>query len=301
MLLLISKPVLILLVVACCKQCFAVEWPNSELTSVSNGIKNMLNDNLSDDEFERKMLKYARDFKMNFGGVNLRALNEFHKTRVSSFRSPCTLHSARVFDGASALFESAAGTDLQQVFDYLFHNQPIEGHSDKCISQFDELARELFSLNFEARELLSSLRRATSPSDDQSRLAKYEQKVQMQEFMQKLASVVDDASVTSMSFADLQQDFDYFSRHEDQVSALLAGTDYASLCGVAVSSPRLREMNAIMRVLLASNTSLRTEKIIHRLAMQTKVLEPNSVQILSLTIFCDRQAMSKTDNLASSK
>lgn len=247
----------------------------------------------STDQSERAALGPSKSLAQTGPGLSMKDYHEFHTARKALMRAPCTLQLVQVFNKSQMAYDSALDDLKDLSIDSEFPLMPVEEQTETCLAQFDNLASELYSLNFKARDSLVSKWNDNHGYQHGTTLDKtgIEKKVETQEFMRHIAYP---ALVTPLSYELVKANIEALYDEHATFLATLKSVSASELCQSVNASKKLQSMKTIMQAMIGSNSNLRTKSIQHKLKMQTPFDEPSAAQVLCLTLFCEQYSKAKT-------
>lgn len=253
------------------------------IDATTKKVLDLLESKLTADEFVQQMTQLAENC-----AVDLRSLHMFFSIREAALNEPCSLENVEAFEEARSSLTSGPGCDLQQAVESLFARRPYALY---CVSEFDKLASIAYSLNYSAESLFGiiyglTMSNAGLVSGVERTIANERIKLTAQNFMTRLAKSIPRPARESMIFDELQASLHPNSRKANAPENLIDSFRHSMFCSQIEESQAIQSMLQIMQRLLAKTSNLRTQELINALSLQIDSLEPNTVKILSLAIFC---------------
>lgn len=226
-----------------------------ELNYVVSKVQELLESQFDREVFKYQMLLLARQTNNQFLDSEIKSLHLVFNAKAN-FNNPCNIDSIQTFKNAHIRCAHIRNPVLRHIMYGLCGDSPMKRYTDKCISEFDELAQQLYNLNEDIREPMSFV-----------------------------ATLISQQNRQSMIHNKLVLDFVMTSRPNPRLEQLVFSEwDY---CGNILSNLAVINFMTVMKKILDPVPSLRSPQLIQRLNDQIDSPLPNTIKLMSLAMFCD--------------
>lgn len=219
----------------------------------------LLESNLLIDRFVDEAQAYARNKKLKYNILNLRALYHIYKAYIN-FEVPCDLDTLAILGSSPRRVGRIRNERLKNIAQYFLQEKPPGFYSENCIREYDSIARQTFSYYDEASELMFLL-------------------------AQQISSV----TRRRMNFAYIKADLDPKIQDNHGLRTIIQTKpfQYYSICNKLEENESIKRIISVFSKILGSMTALRTNEIIRILNEQIIDIETNTIKLLSLAMFCE--------------
>lgn len=175
---------------------------------------------------------------------------------ISMYDQPCNTNIISILVPMPNTITAMRANDIKLVMRYLLQENPTHVYAFKCMDEFDELARQVYSQDSPAIMLMTEL----AYIKPQPR----------------------------MIYLKMMDNLNINNRRNVQVIDLIRknALPYFSACVTTLTHPGILRMHEMFTKIMSPITGLRTDPVIERLRNQINEVGPNTIKVMCLVAFC---------------
>lgn len=233
----------------------AISNLNNEI--LDQRVIDLLEEGLTINMFESFMFDHSTANKLRFRIASIRELYSAYEG-YKTFNEPCNVATMNRLSRATKKAKLLKNETLKRVLDHLLRQRSAEVYMTTCIDDLDRLARELYSSDEVAQQLMTQL-------------------------TTNLATKIP----SRMIYSNVQQYFDSSRPENKYLRSVMEPEKYEPVCDRTNNNPRVQHSMFLLSNILIPDTIFRPKSLVDRLNGQIDDDNgPDTIKLLSLALFC---------------